>query len=191
MLSRIHLEDALSRVGERLYAEALSVRVVVVGGAALSLLGVISRSTSDVDILAWQESPDAGLVPPPTPLPPALARAVAAVRTELGLVEDWFDLRVASEWQLGLPAGFLDRVQWRTYGRGLVVGLAGRQDLVSLKLVAAADGQHARHERDLIMLAPTDDELAVAIAESHRTNNETLWPFVEDVAERLRAARHG
>lgn len=88
MLSRLLLEDALSRVGERLHAEALSVRVVVVGGAA-------------------------------------------------------------------------------------------------------ADGQHPRHERDLIMLAPTDDELAIAIAESHRTNNETLWPFVERVAERLRAARHG
>lgn len=191
MFSREVLEDALTRVGERLYADATTCRVVVVGGAALSLLGVINRATSDVDVIGWQEAAGRDLVPPPTPLPKALVEAVEAVRSELRLVEGWFDLRVASDWQLGLPVGFLDRVKWREYGRGLVVGLAGRQDLICLKLVAAADEQHPRHERDLLQLAPTDAELEIAIAESHRTNSETLWPSVERVAARVRASRHG
>lgn len=191
MLSSDVIQDALTRVGERLYADGESCRVVVVGGAALSLLGIISRATSDVDIVGWQEAAGRELVPPPMPLPASLVRAVEAVRTELGLVENWFDLRVASEWELGLPAGFLGRVEWREYGRGLVVGLAGRQDLICLKLVAAADEQHPRHERDLVHLAPSEEELAIAIAESHRTNSETLWPSVERVAARVRASRHG
>ena len=63
----------------------------------------------------------------------------------------------------GLPRGFADRVEVRTWG-GLTVYLACRVDQVALKLYAAADHwpDRNRHLVDLRQLLPTREELEAA-----------------------------
>jgi hypothetical protein len=43
---------ALARVGELLAADGEAFALVVLGGAALNLLGIVERATRDVDVLA-------------------------------------------------------------------------------------------------------------------------------------------
>jgi hypothetical protein len=69
------IEHALELVGQLLAAGDESHAIVIVGGAALALLGLVPRATRDVDILAFahpQGERSVTLQPPPDPLPPSL-----------------------------------------------------------------------------------------------------------------------
>lgn len=106
--------------------------IVVVGGAALSLLGVVARATRDVDILAFARARgrDAWtLVPPPVPLPESLAAAIRTVGRDSGLADNWLNTGPALQWKQGLPPGLATRIEWRQYA-ALRVGLLGRKDLI-------------------------------------------------------------
>ena len=62
----------------------------------------------------------------------------------------------------GLPPWISDDLTWRRFG-ALLIGLAGRQTLIALKLFAAVDqGPRSVHYQDLVVLAPTDEELDIA-----------------------------
>lgn len=156
-------KDALKAVGEILEAEGHCFAIVVVGGTALNLLGVVDRATRDVDIIAVGYPPDAsepGLREPPTHLPPVLERAATLVAKDMGLDSDWINTGPALQWKQGLPPGLASRVHWRNYAN-LHVGVVDRRDLVFLKLYAAADsvGPASVHYQDLIALHPTVGEL--------------------------------
>lgn len=160
------IELALTRTGEVLQARGLRYRIVAVGGAAMNLLGFVSRATTDVDILAFGAAAANGtqeITEPPEPLPDQLLDAATAVAREMGLRADWLNSGPAGQWKTGLPPGLASRIQWRTYA-ALDVGLVGRLDLIYLKLYAAADdiGTASVHFQDLVALAPTDEELAQA-----------------------------
>ncbi len=136
---------------------------MVIGGSALNLLGLVSRATTDVDVLAFAQPDETGLLrlrPPDEPLPQDLVAAVTTVAKDLGLDPHWLNAGPASQWQTGLPEGLAARVSWRDYG-GLWVGLVARYDLIFFKLYAAADdrGPTSVHFQDLVALQPTDDEL--------------------------------
>jgi hypothetical protein len=162
------IQRALRLVGELLQARGERLHVVVIGGAAVNLLGFVSRATTDVDILAFAR-PDASgslrLVPPDEPLPKILIDASRVVAIDLNLDPNWLNAGPASQWQTGLPPGLETRVHWTEHG-GLVVGLVGRYDLIFFKLYAAVDdtGPESVHFQDLIALRPTDEELADASA---------------------------
>jgi len=161
-------KDALRAVGEILEAEGECVAIVVVGGTALNLLGVVDRVTHDVDIIAVGYPPDASkpaIREPPAQLPRALDRAARLVAKNLGLDSDWINTGPALQWKQGLPDGLADRVQWRLYAN-LHVGVVDRHDLVFLKLYAAADatGPASVHYQDLVALHPTVGELQDARA---------------------------
>ena len=53
----------------------------MVGGATLSVLGIVDRTTKDVDVIAQARRDDGGnwTLTPPVPLPEALQKAVALV----------------------------------------------------------------------------------------------------------------
>lgn len=158
--------DALKAVGEILDAEGQCFAIVVVGGTAMNLLGVVDRATRDVDIIAIGHPPDAatpGLREPPAQLPPGLNRAVTLVAKDLGLDSDWLNTGPALQWKQGLPPGLASRVHWSMYA-GLHVGVVDRRDLVFLKLYAAADspGPASVHYQDLLALKPTTEELREA-----------------------------
>lgn len=162
---RAALERLLGQLGLLLDAEKRSVAIVVVGGAALSLLGVVDRRTVDIDVIATGRV--AGGRPPselviPVELPAEISGGVARLTRDLGLPPGWMNATVAMGGRMSLPSGFAARVIWRRYG-GLWVGIAGRQDLIVLKLHAAVDTDiRSRHFADLLALRPTREELQTA-----------------------------
>lgn len=160
------IADLLARLGELLEAHGPPVAIVVVGGAALNLLGVIQRSTVDIDVIAIGRdvtSTSPGRIVEPQGLPPELAADVARLTRDFDLPPAWINTTVAMQWRTGLPPGFEGRIGWRHLG-GLWLGLADRQDLVALKLHAAADNdRRSRHLADLIALRPTAEELKAAV----------------------------
>jgi hypothetical protein len=165
--SNQEIERALSLVGELVDASNLHYHIVVIGGSAVNLLGVVSRATADVDILAFAGPDSSGalrLRPPDQPLPDPLIRAAEAVAGDLGLDPNWLNTGPASQWLTGLPPGLEERLMWRRFG-GLSVGVVHRQDLVFFKLYAAADdtGPQSVHYQDLVALSPTDAELNDAV----------------------------
>jgi len=179
---------ALQRVGELLEARGLRFEIVIVGGAALNLLGIIERSTVDVDVIAMGE----GVRPmrlrePADPLPRPLADAVATVARDMNLPADWMNPRVAGQWALGVPEGFQARIRWETLG-GLEVGVSSRTDLIHLKLYAACDatGPQSRHFVDLMALSPTSGELAAA-ATWVVDQDAGLASIVEEVIKHVRS----
>jgi hypothetical protein len=155
---------ALTRVGELLAAAGQPTAIVVLGGAALNLHGYVRRATADVDVVALAQGNT--ISAPPEPLPEPLRNAVRAVARRMQLPEDWLNTVAALQWRQGLPPGLADRLEWRAFGGALRVGLVSRYDLIFFKLYAAADENSPRgvHFRDLISLAPTQDELAAAAA---------------------------
>lgn len=180
------INKALRLVGELLQARGQRFRIVVIGGAAVNLLGVVSRATTDVDILAFARL-DAGgtlhLTPPDTPLPGALAEAAKTVAADLGLNASWLNVGPASQAQTGLPPGLESRVQWREYG-GLSVGLVGRYDLIFFKLYAAVDdtGPTSVHFQDLLALRPTYEELVEA---GQWVRQQDPSPIIDDIVTRV------
>jgi hypothetical protein len=158
------IERPLRAVGDLLAAAGQRVGIVILGGAALNLLGVTDRATRDVDVLALARGARSRLARP-EPLPAALTSAAARVARDLGLAPDWLNAGVASQWDTGLPRGLAGRLHWRRYG-GLDVGVVDRRDLVFFKLYAAADdtGPGSVHVGDLLALRPSDVELTAAAA---------------------------
>lgn len=167
---------ALDRVAQRLGFAEKRYAVVVIGGAAINLRGIVRRDTTDVDILAFgvrgTDRVSFELEEPPTPVPAPLQRAIDAVARDLTLDAHWMNTGPALQWQQGLPPGLAGRVEWRHYGPadtpefGLDVGLVSRYDLIFFKLYAAADHATTRsvHYKDLMALRPTNEELDDAAA---------------------------
>ena len=169
--SSSEISSALTRVGEQLAYEKLRFSVVVVGGAALNLLGLVRRATSDVDIIAFAERSDTAsnktLSRPPDPIPSELAAAIDRVAADMDLDPRWMNAAPSLQWSQGLPPGLGERISWTHYGPndepslGLEVGLVSRYDLIFFKLYAATDHATTRsvHYRDIVALKPTSAEL--------------------------------
>lgn len=96
------------------------------------------------------------------PIPPLLAQAVRDVARVLELSPTWLNNGPASLMDLGLPAGYEDRIELRRYG-ALDIHIPARADLVCFKLYAAVDqGPSSKHFQDLQDMAPTRAELSAA-----------------------------
>lgn len=136
--------------------------IIVIGGAALSILGLGIRPTKDIDVLGLRETsvgrPLATVVKHKS-LPEPLVRAASQVSRALALSADWLNAGPADLLDQGLPAGFEQRLTARKYGAHLVVWLPAREDLICLKTYAAADMGIGRHTEDLRVLRPSCKEL--------------------------------
>jgi hypothetical protein len=164
------LFQALTALGKELSSRNLHFEVVAIGGGGLLLLGLIRRSTSDLDLVALVDKGD--LISAHT-LPQPLAEAITAVGIALGLSKEWINTGPADLLSLGLPEGFLSRVETQDYG-GLILHLAGRFDQICFKLYAAVDqGPSSKHYSDLKLLSPTREELDIA----------AKWCKTHDVSE--------
>jgi len=151
---------ALAAVGEILEADGTRIEIVVIGGAALQVLGLVDRPTADVDVLAIV---DHGRLRSADPLPARLSQAARRAAADFGLADDWLNPGPAGMLRWGLPGGFLTRTTTRAYG-ALSVHFASRFDQIHFKLFAFADQGGGRHEADLRALHPTHDELVEAAA---------------------------
>lgn len=154
------LEKALNLLGALLADRGHQVDVVAIGGAGLLLLRIIDRPTKDIDVIALVEADE--LVAVGNALPAFLAEAVEDVARSLNLKSNWVNTGPRTLMDLGLPAGFKNRLERRRYG-GLQLFLASRWDQIHFKLYAAADGEPGgKHHMDLRRLRPTHEELRAA-----------------------------
>lgn len=158
-LNRPLLEEALDALGAVLAQRGLEYELAAVGGSSLILLGLISRSTQDLDIVAMVEG---GAYVSAEPLPAPLVEAAGDVADILGLPANWINPGPTELLGLGLPIGFAERSETRRFG-ALTLHVASRLDQIHLKLYAAVDqGPRSKHVSDLRALAPTHAELLQA-----------------------------
>lgn len=146
--------------------ESPSYNLVVCGGTALVATGLIQRVTRDVDIVAMAD--DAGELIDPAPLPEPLIKAASEVAEDLGLPKEWLNNGPSSGeggiFRLGLPIGFVNRLNWKRFGEKLTIAFIQRIDQIYFKLYAATDQFGSYHATDLLALEPTDNELIGAVA---------------------------
>jgi hypothetical protein len=180
MLDPLTLDDALQSLGAVLRARSLAFEIVAVGGSSLLLLGITSRTTRDLDVVALVQD---GKYVPGEPLPAELAEAVLDVGNALGLGPEWLNAGPAQLLDHGLPDGFPERVERRAYGT-LVLHVASRFDQIHLKLYAAVDqGPRSKHAADLRELAPTRDELLAAAGWTRQ--HDPSEPFRDELLKAL------
>lgn len=162
------IEKALRQLNAKMvYAELDPVELVSCGGASLNLMGLVSRSTSDVDILCVAQVEAKGKVRllPGTTLPARFAELVAEVGRELGIREEWLNFGPAPLLDFGLPPGLETRLQRKSYGRCLALHVISRLDQIHLKLYATMDPRTRieTHLGDLMDLEPTKAEARAAV----------------------------
>lgn len=161
MYTRDELDRALRLLGQVLQDRGLTYELAVIGGGALAMIGLIDRSTKDLDVVALVHD---GSIDSAEPLPPPLAEAITDVANELSLNPQWLNSGPTSMIRFGLPVGFLSRCSRVDYGT-LTIRLASRLDQIHFKLYATADDRPAgKHHRDLVALEPTSTELFQAAA---------------------------
>jgi hypothetical protein len=178
------IETILGALGEQL--ESLSekpVELIVCGGSALISLGLVHRTTKDLDILAYvmrTQSKPISLVKA-EPLSPEFIMASKKVARDFNLPEDWINTGPTSAVDLGLPTGLIERVTTRQFGQKLTIHFLGRYDQILFKLYAAVDQGAGIHFDDLSSLNPTADELEQA----------GRWSMTHDVSQEYRQALKG
>ena len=192
------VELVLSALGEQL--ESLldkPVELLVCGGSALNVLGLVRRATKDIDILAYIERNGKGetFLIKADFLTPELVIAAKKVARDFNLPDDWLNTGPATAVDLGLPNGFMDRITTRVFGNKLAIHFLGRYDQIHFKLYASVDQGAGKHFDDLLALKPTSEEIERAarwsmthdISDGYKQNLKSLLSYMgfEDVAERL------
>ena len=161
------IEEALKRLNAKMiYAALEPIELVSCGGASLNLMGWVSRSTGDVDILCAVvvEKGKVRLLTTTT-LSPRFEELVAEVGRELGIKETWLNFGPAPLLDFGLPPGLENRLKRKRYGRCLALHVISRLDQIHLKLYAAMDPKTRveTHLGDLLDLEPTKTEARAAV----------------------------
>lgn len=150
----------LSALGEQLALAGEKYDLIVIGGSALLALGLVSRPTQDIDVVAL--AGDAGPIEA-VPLPQPLVEARDKVARDFGVPNDWLNSQAGQDMlRLGLPEGLVERLTSREYGPELTVRWASRLDQIHFKLHAAVDRAGGKHLADLELLQPTPEELIAA-----------------------------
>lgn len=162
----------IERFDRYLVQEGLRFEAVVIGGAALIALGIIQRTTKDVDCL--------------DPVIPAeiknASRSFARQFPELGLNEDWLNNGPLSLVDV-LPEGWKERIVVLYSGNAFILNTLGRIDLLRTKLFAFCDRQE--DGPDCEAMAPTREELDQCLPWLVERDGNPYWP--EHVHTTLRA----
>jgi hypothetical protein len=154
----------------------LKFEAVVIGGAALSLLGVIIRETRDCDIL----SPE---------IPKEILEASKDfAKSVSGVDTNWLNNGPSSLLKT-LPKDWNTRTQSIFQGGNLRLFTLGRPDLLKTKLFAFCDRDIDLE--DCIRLAPSKEELVSSIAWVKDQDANPKWPERVDIVLQNLATRLG
>lgn len=170
------IDRVLSALGEQIVALGPAYfDLVICGGSALNALGLVHRTTKDVDVLAFlnESEKEKPRLQTARPFPRILTQAAVKVSRDFNLPEDWLNSGPTSALEFGLPEGLLSRVETRRYGASLTVRFLSRYDQIHFKLYAAVDQRSGKHYEDLLALKPTASELVAA----------ARWSMTHDVSE--------
>jgi hypothetical protein len=157
----------------------LSFNAVVIGGAALSILGVITRETQDVDVLD-----------PEIPFEVIQAAKEFAIEQgiqETSLKESWLNAGPESLRRY-LRSGWRLRLQPLFSGHSIEFQTLGRIDLVGTKVLAYCD--RGQDLDDCLRLNPTREELLeilpwVSAYDGHPNWSQYVHSQFDDLARRL------
>jgi hypothetical protein len=157
--------DLLVWFDKYLAKRGLQFEAVAIGGAALNLLGVVSRLTKDCDILYPE-------------IPGDIADASRAFATEVRamgdtLQDDWLNNGPASLVSQLLPE-WQERLQTLFSGKAIRLRCLGRLDLLCAKLFALCD--RGIDLGDCIALAPTTHEVAKVLSWLEIQDANPEWP---------------
>ena len=170
------VETILSALGEQLDQIAKEpFELLVCGGSALNILGLVQRATKDVDVLAYVKRDKEGKFQliKADPLNPELITAAKKVARDFNLPDDWLNTGPASAVDLGLPNGFMQRATTRVFGNKLAIHFLGHYDQIHFKLYASVDQGAGKHFDDLLALKPSSEEIEQA----------ARWSMTHDVSE--------
>lgn len=168
----VDIPKALSLLDKELTNKKVKAELIICGGAALILMGIVSRETIDVDVIAKT-------------IPDVVLDAAIIVAKKLKYREDWLNNRVnpiierlPKDWEKHLVTLFT--------GKSVTIKSISRQDLISAKLHAAVDRKAADYS-DLIDLKPTAAEIDVARLYCLKQNkNETFEVWVSGYVKLLK-----
>lgn len=142
------IESALTRLGATL-PEDLHAQILLVGGAAAMLTGLLPASRTTIDCDVMHCTPEGRLR--------EIERAAESIAADLGLPERWLnsDARLRLD---ALPDGWSERkVYIGSYGP-LMIHAISRPDFIAMKTLAG----RAQDLEDLNHLEPRPDEIAFA-----------------------------
>jgi hypothetical protein len=171
--------ETLSFFDTYLVTEGLRLEAIIVGGAALGLLGVICRETHDCDVIE-PSLPEEVLA--------AAHRFATAERSRgASLKNSWLNNGPSSLTSI-LPAGWRDRLQRAFAGKAILLHTLARVDLLKTKLFALCD--RGLDIQDCLAMRPTADELADALPWLEQQDLNPDWPAhvrstIADLARRL------
>lgn len=173
-------KDTLLAFDDFLFEKGTKFTAIVIGGAALSLLGVITRETQDVDVLDPEVPAEVAV----------LAREFAERVNRVGetiLNKKWLNNGPISLRKL-LPKDWLKRTQMAFAGQAMTLRALGRSDLLKTKLFAFCDRDQDRD--DCLKLNPTVEELVSALAWVQIQDQNPGWPAhaeasIRDLAKEL------
>jgi hypothetical protein len=167
------LNTALHLLNEQLILrDSPSIEIVVCGGSALIATGLVPRTTQDIDVIALKKGE---VLFDSEPLPDYLTEAADQVGRIMSLPADWLNNGPASQFNMGLPPGFQERLITVEAGSKLTVHYIGRLDQIFFKTYASAD-RGGYHVTDLKALEPSIEELTAA----------ARWCMTQDVSEAFR-----
>ncbi|ACR79351.1 DUF6036 family nucleotidyltransferase [Kosmotoga olearia] len=162
------LSSQLKRIGKR-------IEIIVCGGSALSIIGLVKRVTKDIDVLAIVEKTNGHFKIVRADFPVWLKKAIEKVARDFDLPPNWMNPGPTSMVDLGLPEGLENRLIEKNYGNNLTVYYISRFDQIHFKLYASVD-RGGYHIDDLLKLNPTDEEIEAA----------ARWSMTHDVSEGYR-----
>lgn len=148
-----------------LAARELRFEAIVIGGAALACLGVITRETRDCDVLD-----------PTIPLNIKQAAQEFALELKnigLDLDEEWLNNGPESLKHL-LPRGWQIRIVPIFDGQALSLSTLGREDMLKTKLFAYCD--RGQDINDCLALKPSSQELEDALEWVIQQDTNPEWP---------------
>ncbi len=146
-----------------LVRRGLHFQTVIIGGAALIALGVVTRTTKDVDCLFPE-------------IPAEIKQAsqnFARENPSLDLIDNWLNngpISLVND----LPAGWQDRLVPVYTGQVIVLQTLGRADLLKTKLFALCD--RLEDWADCIALAPAAEELDDCLPWVMARDGNSFWP---------------
>ncbi len=171
--------EVVRKFDQYLAQQGLAFEAVVIGGAALSILGIIARQTQDVDVLD----------------PEIPAEIVEASKTfakeegigETSLKENWLNHGPESLRKY-LRKNWKTRLQPLFKGEAITFTTLGRLDLIGTKLLAYCD--RGTDLKDCLDLRPTKEEISEILPWVQKYDGNSKWPKyvlaqIEDLERKL------
>lgn len=157
-------ESIIPQFDEYLFKDELSFEAIVVGGAALAIMGIIQRETQDCDIL------DPMI---PDSIKNAAVEFAESIRQqEVFLKENWLNNGPVSLTN-DLPKGWQSRIVKIYQGKALTLYALGRDDFLKAKIFSFCDREQDRD--DCIQLNPSRQELLELKGWLIERDGNTAW----------------